>query len=702
MPASFFLAVTLTAAAAVTAVMVSVSGLLRPQPRPIGYSPIKQSIPPRHFAYGRGRKPGAYLYYASVSGFTLDVLGFCHGRIGGNWQFYFHDDPVTLNIDGTSQAIDGRYGNPIIVKSQNGAATGTAFDHIVEKAEGTWTSAHRADHTAAAGMRCAMVAQDKMLKIYPNQAPALSAEADWLCVYDWRKDSTAGGSGAHRRNNPATWEFSENPIVCQVHDEWATNYPLWSNADTALANREKAIADRIWARRFAPSLDVLTEEADACDETVALAAGGTIARYTCFVWYEATSDRKSVREMFRLSCDGWRSERADGSFVIRCGRWLRSPTPISAAMIVDIDNLTAGIAKSRLVNELQVRFRSPEHLYEIVDTIPWTDEASITKRGRKTAALELGEVTNNSQARRLGKARFYALNAEYSGEIVLDLDSLPADFFDYRFHELQLDEGPTAFQSMDLEIVRSEMDLFERTVRVTVRSANSAMYDWDAETEEGSNPGVIVPPSPVELAAPTITTVTPFFEDTGSGTGVRLNVVGTGPDRSDLIWYVRWRVDGASSWVEGQFADADPSGGVEIDTGFVTANETLEVQIAYETGGGELSPWGPTTPATADTSIAAAPPAMPTGLSAVDNGTSPNGATVQWSNGSGVTHARVYIGGVSDAFPGTGNSGDLAATSGTTQTHNYVATAGTYRIWVTNKNAAGESDPAGPVTVTVV
>ena len=93
---------------------------------------------------------------------------------------------------------------------------------------------------------------------------------------------------------------------------------------------------------------------------------------------------------------------------------------------------------------------------------------------------------------------------------------------------------------------------------------------------------------------------------------------------------------------------------------------------------------------------------MPTGLSAVDNATTPDGATVGWNNGANVTDAVVYIGGASDAFPGTGNSGDLTATPGTTQNHNYLASAGSYRIWVTNKNAAGESDPAGPVAVTVV
>jgi hypothetical protein len=53
-------------------------------------------------------------------------------------------------------------------------------------------------------------------------------------------------------------------------------------------------------------------------------------------------------------------------------------------------------------------------------------------------------------------------------------------------------------------------------------------------------------------------------------------------------------VDGATSWVEGQFTDSASGSPVEMVTGFVPADVTLEVQIAYQTGGGTLSPWSAT------------------------------------------------------------------------------------------------------------
>lgn len=43
--------------------------------------------------------------------------------------------------------------------------------------------------------------------------PDIRLELYGMRLYDVRKDSTAGGSGSHRWNNPTTWEFTENPIV---------------------------------------------------------------------------------------------------------------------------------------------------------------------------------------------------------------------------------------------------------------------------------------------------------------------------------------------------------------------------------------------------------------------------------------------------------------------------------------------------------
>ncbi|HEY0818996.1 MAG TPA: LamG-like jellyroll fold domain-containing protein, partial [Rhizobacter sp.] len=60
-------------------------------------------------------------------------------------------------------------------------------------------------------------------------------------VYDPRKDSTNGGSGAHRFDNPSTWEFSTNPTLCfadfaAVRIGWGLHWP--GVIDNANANDE--------------------------------------------------------------------------------------------------------------------------------------------------------------------------------------------------------------------------------------------------------------------------------------------------------------------------------------------------------------------------------------------------------------------------------------------------------------------------------
>src|SRR5690606_19177867 len=72
---------------------------------------------------------------------------------------------------------------------------------------GRWTADHR-----GAGVAYAVVTnylnREKLSQ--PWQA---FFEIEGAPLYDWRKDSSIGGSGAHRWNDPSTWEFSENTAV---------------------------------------------------------------------------------------------------------------------------------------------------------------------------------------------------------------------------------------------------------------------------------------------------------------------------------------------------------------------------------------------------------------------------------------------------------------------------------------------------------
>lgn len=73
-------------------------------------------------------------------------------------------------------------------------------------------------------------------------------------VYDPRKDSTAGGSGAHRLNDPDTWEWSDNPSLALA--DWlasalygAGEPVLWSSVPAAANANDATVGDPAEKRR---------------------------------------------------------------------------------------------------------------------------------------------------------------------------------------------------------------------------------------------------------------------------------------------------------------------------------------------------------------------------------------------------------------------------------------------------------------------
>lgn len=548
-----------------------------------GWSPIKQPVPARHYAYGHGRKPGVFLLYESVPKRTLDVLAFCDGRCGGNITHFFHDDIITLKPGGGGETnqTDGHYGGPVYLSVNDGNPVEPAHTIITAYAGSLWTANHRANGTVTAGLMCLMVSDEKMKNIYPNGEIEYSMARDWLCVYDWRKDDTAGGVGPQRRENPATWAYSANPVVCWVHDEWH-------------------VQGRDWDRRFQPNLADLTEEANACDDLIPQASGPPKPRYEAFVWYEADNERKEALDAWVRSCDGWMSELGDGSLLFRVGRWLEPEDVITRDMVVEY-SWTGGVPKSRLVNEIQPRFTVPGLLYEVADTQAIKNGASIAARGRKPLVFAVPESVNNSQTMRLAKIKMDEISATYNGRFVFDLDRLPRSIFKRRFHRLQIAGGPTSLTDVYVEFVRPVIDTIERTLTAQVRSVTPSRYNWNV-VEEGAGPTIEEGASGYVPLPPVILSAVAFESTVGTATGTRLRVTFDEPEDSEVKYAVRWRIPGDDVYTSSGFQEpsldlASPY----VETGFVPA-EALEIQVSAQRTSG-TSDWAPEPPLAIDATL---------------------------------------------------------------------------------------------------
>lgn len=673
-------AVTLGVSAASTA-------LLAPDiPKPESFSaPYKGTRSSRVSAYGRNKLSGPYLLYEAANGRAYDVIAFHDGRIAGIVELWLNDDVVTVGVDGgviSSTSDDGRYAanaptKRIHIFTRLGLPTETSFTADMDYTPlgaGVWTASHRADGVATMAIRSRSVEKPDMSNTYPNGAPMGAVTADCLLTYDWRDE-------AQDIEDDDTWECSYNPMVQLADYLTSTHHGMRFS----------------FAERILPAVEEWTAAADACDEAVTLKAGGTQPRYRSSGPFQHISAPIEVIGKILETCDGWMTTRGDGCFVPKAGKYEAPTVTFTDKHVVDYA-IQRFVEDEQATNVLLVSYTSPDHEYNEVETDAWRDEADITERGiERSQPMPLSWVQHNSQARRLAKRKMSRLTADIRGTFTTTLYGLRG--LGERYIRLQISEI-AALNDLVIEITSAEIDLSSMRVTFNFISADPNIDDWDAATEEGDGPSGDGKVPPVALDAPTISTITPQFVSSGAGDGVQLHIEGLGPDRDDLTWFIRTRVTGATSWNNvAEITDTDPAANFEGDSGFVESVASLDVGLGYQTGG-EDTRWSATS--TVDTTAAASPPSSPTGLSAIDNGTTPDGATVSWSNAANVTHARIYHGSTSDSFPGVGSGADIAAAPGTAQSANYLLATGTYNIWVVNKNAAGYGPPAGPATVTVV
>lgn len=559
-------------AAAVTVGLSAVAKAGLPDPES-GKITRRQPRPPRTIFMGLPSRSGGAYMLRETNGATLaTVVALSDGRLDSISAIYLHDDLVTLDGNGWVQAgPDGRYGTGDLVqiKTRLGLPTETHYSELTPKFGDVWPTTARGDGIGSIMMLATHRSRQSFPEHFPNGEPMISAVAQGVC-YDWRDE-------AQDRDDESTWQPTGNPVVWLVHHEWYR-------------------CGRSWDRCIAPALAELTEEADYCDESVAK-IGGTEPRYEFGGNYSADTEPQARREAMLASCDGWLSTNGRGHLVIKVGRYVE-PTFTLTGEHIDGYEWRSGQPAEDHVNKLVVSYVDPARDYTETECDPWIDEANVTATGQeRSSQLQLTWVQSHSQARRLAKRKMSRLLAGRRGQFVCGLNGLNA--LGHRYIRVQNDELASMVDVV-VEVVGAEFDAQSAQVVLDVILADTNIDAWNPATEEGNPPSDAERPEPEALAAPTIDTVTPFYEATGSGSGVRLTISGDGPDREDLTWFARWRVSGDASWAEAQYTDSASGSPVLLETSFVPADAELEVQIAYMTGGGTLSPWSATADVTTE------------------------------------------------------------------------------------------------------
>ncbi|TJV20399.1 MAG: hypothetical protein E5Y04_32345, partial [Mesorhizobium sp.] len=217
----------------------------------------------RSVAMGRVGTAGQLVYrnaYSSGNRRVQDVRILSHFRITGITRVRYKGEWKTLGgiEDATKgfrvQSIDAE----VWVKLYIGTMDQTADAGLIAKSNplGRWTSDHR-----GAGIAYAVVTSilDREHLQQPWEA---FFEIEGAPLYDWRKDTTVGGSGSHRWNDQDTWDFTENPHLMA----YALERGIFNGSEMMVG--KGAPASRL-------PLDMWTLAANISDETV-----GPVKRYT--------------------------------------------------------------------------------------------------------------------------------------------------------------------------------------------------------------------------------------------------------------------------------------------------------------------------------------------------------------------------------------------------------------------------------------
>lgn len=608
----------LTASSLLTAAGTLIGGLAgssSPRPEPTRTA-IKTEIPPRVSAYGRLKLYGAYNLYETVNGTAVDCWAFHDGQIDGIERYYLGDKQVTRKANGFVQKGDaGIYGTNIIQIGANlGVPTETAHAALIAAAPAIWSTDHRGDGVVTGYMISKPVKTADYQEVYANGGPdrtPLGLAIRAQLVFDWRDSAQDVG-------DPRTWKWSENAWLHIAHYKLVREAigPMRPPSHPEYWADIRAMYEARWARMAAPTLAFWAACANDADTTVPLKAGGTEPRYRSCVSHKHTDPHKQVLSALLNTCDGWIAQRADGAYVPRPGRYYAPTVTVGPEVIVQY-SVEEGIEDENALNDLKVTYISDQHDFNQVDTDDWTDEDDIEARGAVRSDSLENQVPSHAQARRLAKRKMAKVMAPKRGTFLLTSGAeavLTERYVRFRAIEGVGTDNPFTAYDGPVEITSLSVNLQNGQISGGWIMADPNVDAWNPATEEG-NPAPVGERVAVEpLDQPTIVSASAVFSPVGqtpegdqpvdpspgqTATGARVLIAATGPDRTDLTWYARWRVGTSGSWNEREYADADPGPGVSFTTEFVPLSANINVEVSYTVGDGRASPWSE--PAVVDT-----------------------------------------------------------------------------------------------------
>ena len=417
--------------------------------------------------------------------------------------------------------------------------------------------------------------------------PTVLGEFQGIKLYDPRMDTTAGGSGAQRWDDPDTWAFSDNNMVIIYNIERGIYYDgahVWGGKKTAAELPYAA-----WAAAM-----------DACDETVALDGGGSEKRFRAGRRVALNERPGDVIKELLIGCNGRIVHCADGTVYPLVGVPDEADGAFSDADVLATNALgTIPFPNlDEIINGATATYREPEQAWEDKETAPYlrSDLETEDDGRQQIEGLDLGTTFSGTQAQRILKAvieegrRFrrhvVALPPEYAQFRPIQVLAWTSDRFDY---------------SAKLFLITTRTVEPFGNVILGLQEIDPADHDWNPETDEqplSFAPVVTNRPAPQEVSgfsvAPAIA-----VDNEGNGRRPAFDVFWSSASVAVDVRYVRismWLNDAADPEEDDPVAGdlmwqgfVPPALGAARLTEAVTANTYYVIQIQYISDSGRAT-----------------------------------------------------------------------------------------------------------------
>lgn len=317
-------------------------------------------------------------------------------------------DDETVTFDSNGMAITSQYANELWFKSKLGTQPDTALVSPTglknSAALPGWTSAHK-----LSGKACFLIVMGENSKgtAYPTGEIKPLVTLRGLKLWDPRLDSTwPGGSGTCRLDDPATWVYSDNPILWAL--KWALG--LWEGPTGKGAPQVDYQVGGIGAKLSGIDVSAFIAGANVADAN----------SWTCSAYPNTDDDKAQVLDAFLQAGGCIYSQRAGKISCIQRAAPRTSIVTISArdtAGPLEIDTASSRIDR---INTIRPRYWSEAHRWQLTAMPEVTVADYVTEDGAKrTRGIDYPFVNNAVQAGQLAALQIANTREGIAGVIPL-------------------------------------------------------------------------------------------------------------------------------------------------------------------------------------------------------------------------------------------------------------------------------------------